>query len=242
MLFRAFLTPPSEEAEWNDLINRMNGKQTSETSRLSGNGTDVVREDTGNMVEPTEAAETSDFKENSNQSRLESATSEQLSAASRSSFETETTRIDRKEPLLMPFKDGSIDELFKGGRLSVLKGGQEARLVLYPPELGKLRVKLFTDDGKSIARFIVETKEAQAVLVAGESYLKDAFLKHGLEIESFSVLVSKSKPDGEESRYKERENPDSKDQSPPKEQEKSELYASYATSSTFPSGQINIYA
>lgn len=141
---------------------------------------------------------------------------------------------------MIPFRNTDLEEMFRAGRLAVLRNGREARMVLHPPELGRLRIRLYAGPNRSAARFIVETPEAREALLAGEHLLREAFEKHGLEIDEFEVEIVDSGSDGRNGRYED-ENSQKSDGFLNRKQSKTENNASF-TSSNHPSGLINIYA
>ena len=126
------------------------------------------------------------------------------------------------------------------GKLNLMKNGREAKLTLYPPELGKVKIKLFADKGHTIARFLVENEDARRLLLSGEDFLRNSMIKHNLEMDNFEVIVSDYGPDGEHDRYEGKgtsEHPGS----PVEKQHIAEIDTSF-TSSDNPSGLISLYA
>ncbi len=250
---------PSEKAvETADTKTRSGGEQ------VAGKGAGASSEKTGNAGETAEAGrtgetkgagegaetrgageagkagETGDETVKTVQANGKGAASPATGAAGGSGTPQSVAAETPPAEELIPFRNADVEEMFKAGRLAVLRNGKEARLVLHPPELGKLRIRLYTGRNRSAARFVVETPEAREALLAGESLLREAFDRHGLEIEEFEVLVINLGSDGENGRYED-EDGSEKDGSLTRKQSSTENNASFM-SSKHPSGLINIYA
>lgn len=64
---------------------------------------------------------------------------------------------------------------------------------LKPDNLGKLSLKLITERGLVIAKFVAENNQVRAAIEANMDTLKESLEKQGFSIQEFSVSVNQNK-------------------------------------------------
>ena len=72
-------------------------------------------------------------------------------------------------------------------RIELKQGKAEARLVLNPPELGRMHIEIEVVDSKVETRIVVEQGVVKDVLTADVARLKDMFIQQGLTLERYTV-------------------------------------------------------
>lgn len=83
-------------------------------------------------------------------------------------------------------------------KAKVLIGGEKAEMVmdLKPDNLGKLSLKVVTEHGMVVAKFVAESQQVKQVLEANMQTLKDSLEKQGLTVQGFSVSVRQDSSNG----------------------------------------------
>jgi len=79
-------------------------------------------------------------------------------------------------------------------KASILQNAEKAEMVLSlkPESLGKLSLKIVTEQGIVTAKFIAESQQVKEVLESNMQLLKDTLEKQGLAVQSFSVSVNQN--------------------------------------------------
>ena len=104
-------------------------------------------------------------------------------------FSVEASGIE--DTLLLPrdyVRSEVLDKLSGYITKVYMKGGRtEARLVLNPPELGRLRIEIEVKDSKVETRILVEHQLVKDVLDQEVARLRELFLQQGLTLERYTV-------------------------------------------------------
>ncbi len=83
-------------------------------------------------------------------------------------------------------------------KAKVVLSGDKSEMVmdLKPESLGKLSLKVITENGIVMAKFVAESQQVKQVLEANMQLLKDSLEKQGMEVQGFSVSVRQDSQDG----------------------------------------------
>lgn len=86
-------------------------------------------------------------------------------------------------------------------KAKVLAGAEKAEMMmeLKPESLGKLSLKVVTEQGMVMAKFTAESEQVKQVIEANFQLLKDALEKQGMNIQGFSVSVRQDSSEGNNS-------------------------------------------
>lgn len=76
-------------------------------------------------------------------------------------------------------------------KAKIVLGGEKSEMImeLKPESLGKLSLKVVTERGMVVAKFIAESQQVKEVLEANMQLLKESLEKQGLSVQGFSVSV-----------------------------------------------------
>jgi|GEM_PF-425698 len=79
-------------------------------------------------------------------------------------------------------------------KASILQNSEKTEMVLSlkPESLGKLSLKIVTEQGIVTAKFVAESQQVKEVLESNMQLLKDTLEKQGLAVQSFSVSVNQN--------------------------------------------------
>jgi flagellar hook-length control protein FliK len=88
-------------------------------------------------------------------------------------------------------------------KAKVILNGDKSEMImdLKPDNLGKLSLKVVTERGMVMARFIAENQQVKEVLETNMQLLKDALEKQGMQIQEFSVSVGQQSAGGFNNSY-----------------------------------------
>jgi flagellar hook-length control protein FliK len=91
-----------------------------------------------------------------------------------------------------------LGELSKNAKLVLDGGKSEITMSLKPESLGKVALKIATENGAVSARFVVDGDEARRALEASLSELKETLQKQGLSVQECQVEVRRdgASPEG----------------------------------------------
>ena len=80
-------------------------------------------------------------------------------------------------------------------KAKVLLSGDKSEMImdLKPDHLGKLSLKLVTERGLVIAKFVAENEQVRAAIEANMDTLKESLEKQGFSVQEFSVSVNHNK-------------------------------------------------
>ncbi|MDP4092147.1 MAG: flagellar hook-length control protein FliK [Bacillota bacterium] len=83
-------------------------------------------------------------------------------------------------------------------KAKVLTTGDKSEMVvdLKPDNLGKVSLKVVTERGMVMAKFVAESQQVKEVLESNMQLLKDALEKQGLSVQGFSVSVGQNSSQG----------------------------------------------
>lgn len=82
-----------------------------------------------------------------------------------------------------------LDQIIEKAQTTITPDKSEIVLDLKPDSLGKLTLKVVTENGILTAKFIAESQQVRDVLETNMQLLKDSLQKQGLDVQSFSVSV-----------------------------------------------------
>jgi len=80
-------------------------------------------------------------------------------------------------------------------KAKVVLSGDKSEMVidLKPEHLGKLELKIVTERGMVVAKFVAENEQVKAALESNMNMLKESLEKQGFLVEGFSVTVGDNK-------------------------------------------------
>lgn len=84
-------------------------------------------------------------------------------------------------------------------KAKVVLDGEKSEMVidLKPDHLGKLELKIVTERGMVVAKFVAENEQVKAALESNMNMLKESLEKQGFSVEGFSVAVGDNKNRGD---------------------------------------------
>ncbi|HOM02059.1 MAG TPA: flagellar hook-length control protein FliK [Acetivibrio sp.] len=119
----------------------------------------------------------------------------QFGAISNSSIEkaagqAEVERAQRNIPVT---KKEIVEQVVEKAKV-VLSGDKSEMVIdLKPEHLGKLELKIVTERGMVVAKFVAENEQVKAALESNMDMLKESLEKQGFSVEGFSVTVGDNK-------------------------------------------------
>lgn len=93
-----------------------------------------------------------------------------------------------------------INQVIEKARVILTGDKSEMIMDLKPDSLGKLSLKVVTEHGIVMAKFIAENQQVKQVLESNMQLLKDSLEKQGMNVQGFSVSVRQDGRQGYESR------------------------------------------
>ena len=96
------------------------------------------------------------------------------------------------------FKENLVKELVDKAKLTISKGKNEMELKLKPEQLGKLSMKIATEEDGVIGRITVENDVVKQVIEANLNTLKDSLQQQGIKVQGFQVDVGGNPQKGHE--------------------------------------------
>ncbi len=179
---------------------KVNGKGTREQEhiyRIYTAGEELSgTDDTGEPVEDgtTQPMHTSkgDREEDGAFHRRESSTGDGRGMRINSGTEpwnrtTHTERTRASEAQARIRGSDIFDRISDAVRMSVTRGGREVRIVVEPPELGHLKIKLTLDNDTVNARIVVDSPHLRNFLEGDSQRLRMVFAQQGLILDRYSV-------------------------------------------------------
>jgi len=82
-----------------------------------------------------------------------------------------------------------ISQVIEKAQIIMMPDKSEMVMELKPDNLGKLSLKLVTENGIVMAKFVAENRQVKEVLESNMQLLKDSLQKQGLDVQGFSVSV-----------------------------------------------------
>jgi len=92
----------------------------------------------------------------------------------------------QKENFLQEMTDFLLSKI----KVSPLPNGTEARVSLYPEQLGQVDVKITLQQGQMIAQFVAETNMGRELLEANLAGLRSALQQQGIQVTKFEVQTA----------------------------------------------------
>ena len=86
-------------------------------------------------------------------------------------------------------RDEILYQVVEKAKVILTEGKSEIVVDLKPDFLGKLSLKIVTEQGMVMAKFTAENQQVKAILETNMQMLKDALEKQGLAVQAFSVSV-----------------------------------------------------
>lgn len=83
-----------------------------------------------------------------------------------------------------------LNEVHHGVNAQALKGGGEMRLVVHPPELGEIQLKVGTKEGKVEVSVTTENKQVAELIRGGSKELENSLQDKNLSLTKFEVSVA----------------------------------------------------
>ncbi|MEN8906888.1 MAG: flagellar hook-length control protein FliK [Clostridiales bacterium] len=87
-------------------------------------------------------------------------------------------------------KSDILNQLVESTKVMVTEDKSEIVISLKPEALGKLTLKVITENGIVMAKFAAESQQVKEIIESNMQILKDSLEKQGLSIEGFSVSVN----------------------------------------------------
>jgi flagellar hook-length control protein FliK len=86
-------------------------------------------------------------------------------------------------------KNEIVNQFVEKAKITLIGNKSEMTMDLKPDNLGKLALKVVTEHGIVVAKFIAESQQVKETLEANMQTLKDSLEKQGLSVQGFSVSV-----------------------------------------------------
>jgi flagellar hook-length control protein FliK len=86
-------------------------------------------------------------------------------------------------------EDRMIQSMVREAKFMVEEGLSKADITLDPPDLGKMKIEIVTENSKVTAKLTVESREVQDLVQDNLRQLQEQFAEQGMKIESFDVQV-----------------------------------------------------
>ncbi|MFZ5987437.1 MAG: flagellar hook-length control protein FliK [Bacillota bacterium] len=105
----------------------------------------------------------------------------------------ETVQVEKQIPVT---KKEIVAQVVEKAKVVISGDKSEMVMDLKPDHLGKLALKVVTERGIVIAKFVAESEQVKAALEANMDTLKESLEKQGFSIQGFSVSVGQDKDRG----------------------------------------------
>ncbi|MCX7747000.1 MAG: flagellar hook-length control protein FliK [Clostridia bacterium] len=105
----------------------------------------------------------------------------------------ETAKVHREVPVP---KSEIINQVIEKAKVTLNGDKSEMSMELKPESLGKLTLKVITERGVVMAKFVAESQQVKEVLESNMQLLKDTLEKQGLAVQGFSVSVNQDSSKG----------------------------------------------
>lgn len=103
------------------------------------------------------------------------------------------TKVQKDAPIP---KSEIINQVVEKAKVVLSSEKSEMVMDLKPDNLGKLALKVVTERGMVVAKFVAESQQVKEVLESNMQLLKDALEKQGLSVQGFSVSVQQDSSKG----------------------------------------------
>lgn len=98
-------------------------------------------------------------------------------------------KIQKEVPVT---KNEIINQVIEKAKVTLTADKSEMSMDLKPDNLGKLALKVITERGIVVAKFVAESQQVKETLEANMQTLKDSLEKQGLSVQGFSVTVQQN--------------------------------------------------
>lgn len=204
-------TQPTEAVEEQDAVEMpkvpVKDSQTANGSDTKDAGTEPKKEDVKAAVNEDDGSKkelVKDFKETGVRKAVEVKTdTENTGTAQINEAVTNQTQkpgaaaeaVKLQKEVHVP-KNEIISQVLE--KAKVVLNGDKSEMVmdLKPDNLGKLALKVVTERGVVMAKFVAENEQVKAVLESNMQLLKDSLEKQGLAVQGFSVSVGQDRQKG----------------------------------------------
>lgn len=102
-------------------------------------------------------------------------------------------KIFKTEKNAMVQKESILNQIVKHAKVTLSKTNSQMDVELRPEHLGKISLKIITEQGRVTARMFTENVEVKQVIESHFSQLKEALESQGIKVEGFSVNVGRDK-------------------------------------------------
>lgn len=106
----------------------------------------------------------------------------------------ESIPVDRPTERIPVQAKEIINQVVEKAKVVLTGDKSEMVMDLKPDSLGKLSLKVVTENGIVTARFVAENQQVKQVLESNMQLLKDALEKQGMNVQGFSVSVRQDSP------------------------------------------------
>ena len=103
----------------------------------------------------------------------------------RGDFEQMMSRISSRGPLAQKV----MEQIVEGARIQVANGQTKAKILLQPPDLGKINLHIVTKEDQVKVTFFAETTQVKEIIETNLSQLRQSFVQQGLRVDNFDVFV-----------------------------------------------------
>ena len=119
-----------------------------------------------------------------------------VAQAQKSEVQAATDKVDIKIPI-QPKE--IINQIIEKAKVVITADKSEMMMDLKPESLGKLSLKVVTEQGIVMAKFVAESEQVKQILESNMQLLKDSLEKQGMSIQGFSVSVRQDSNSSSES-------------------------------------------
>lgn len=110
--------------------------------------------------------------------------------------ETPVENIGKQLKEVQQSKQEIIKQVVEKAKVVITGEKSEMVMELKPDNLGRLALKVVTERGMVVAKFVAESQQVKEVLETNMQFLKDTLEKQGLSVHSFSVSVGHDQSNG----------------------------------------------
>lgn len=108
----------------------------------------------------------------------------------------ETSRVDKLDVRTPVQAREIINQVLEKAKVILAGDKSEMVMDLKPDSLGKLSLKVVTEHGMIMAKFVAENQQVKQVLETNMQLLKDSLEKQGMNVQGFSVSVRQDSQQG----------------------------------------------
>ena len=95
------------------------------------------------------------------------------------------------------FREMLMGQLIDKAKLTLSNGKNEMEMHLKPEHLGKISMKIVSENGTVMAKILAESEQAKAIIETNMDSFKNSLESQGIKVQGFSVsLGQQDKPKG----------------------------------------------